>query len=125
MEDRVAATGLSANPAEYRARLGDQPDEQIDAWAAELMRDMAKRKGVIGVIDRFKGSAALSDGQFERVFSAGGGPPASIGRDAAGNQVVPAVALWALVPGLRAQAADARAKLIEYLVASFHDIVFV
>jgi hypothetical protein len=121
----VAASGLSADPVEYRARLGEQPDEQIDAWAAELMRDLAKRKGVIGVIERFKGAADLSDGQFERVFAAGGGPPATIGRDTEGHQVVPAVTLYALVPGLRTQGSAARDKLIDYLVASFHDIVFV
>ena len=36
----MAATGLSADPKEYRARLADQSDDQIDAWAAELMRDV-------------------------------------------------------------------------------------
>ena len=33
----MAGTGLSADPAEYRTRLDEQSDEQIDAWAAELM----------------------------------------------------------------------------------------
>ena len=41
----VAATGLSADPKEYRARLAEQADEQIDAWAAELMRDVVIRRG--------------------------------------------------------------------------------
>ena len=36
----MAATGLSADPTEYRARLADQSDDQIDAWVAELMRDV-------------------------------------------------------------------------------------
>ena len=42
----MAATGLSADPEEYRRRLAEQSDEQIDAWAAELMRDVAKRRGI-------------------------------------------------------------------------------
>jgi hypothetical protein len=121
----VAATGLSADPAEYRTRLGGQPDDQIDVWAAELMRDVAKRKGVIGVIDRFRQAAGLSEEQFERVFASGGGAPATIGRDSDGRLIVPAVSLWALVPGLRTQAPDARDRLIDYLVASFNDLVFV
>ena len=36
----MGATGLAVNQVEYRARLGEQPDEQIDAWAAEAMRDI-------------------------------------------------------------------------------------
>ena len=121
----MAATGLSADPAMYRARLGEQTDEQIDAWAAELMRDLAKRKGVVGVIDRFRSAAGLAEADFERVFASGGGAPATIGRDVDGRLIVPAVGLWALVPGLRAQRADARDRLVEYLVASFDDLVFV
>jgi len=35
---RVSATGLSQDVDEYRRRLSEQPDEQIDAWAGELMR---------------------------------------------------------------------------------------
>ena len=31
-------------------RLADQSDEQIDAWAAELMRDVAKRRGPLRVL---------------------------------------------------------------------------
>src|SRR3990170_5676079 len=42
----VGATGLSADPREYRRRLDDQPDPQIDAWAQELLRDVVKRRGV-------------------------------------------------------------------------------
>ena len=121
----MATTGLSADPAQYRARLGEQSDEQIDAWAAELMRDLAKRKGVVGVIARFRAATGLSEADFERVFSSGGGAPATIGRDAEGRLIVPAVNLWALVPGLRARQSDARDRLVEYLVASYDDIVFV
>jgi hypothetical protein len=39
--------------------------------------------------------------------------------------LVPTVSLWAVVPGLRARVPDARARLIDYLVANFHDFVYV
>jgi hypothetical protein len=50
----VEATGLSTNKKEYRARLAEQSDDQIDAWTAELMRDVAIRRGVIKVIKDFR-----------------------------------------------------------------------
>jgi len=121
----VATAGLSADPTEYAARLAEQTDDQIDAWAAELMRDLAKRRGVVGVVAGFCAAADLSEADLERVFASGGGAPATIGREAEGRLIVPAVGLWALVPGLRARRPDARDRLVDYLVASFHDIVFV
>jgi hypothetical protein len=121
----VGATGLSAEPSEYRARLADQPDAQIDSWAQELMRDVAIRRGVVRVVEDFQRSAQLDDKAFERVFASGGGPPATLGRDAQGRLMVPAVALWALVPGIRSQVADPRQRLIEYLVANFDELVYV
>ena len=121
----MVATGLSADPKEYRARLADQSDDQIDAWAAELMRDVAIRRGVIRVVEDFRRAARLDEPGFERIFAAGGGPPAVIGRDAGGRLMVPAITLFALVPGIRAQLADARARLVEYLVENFDEIVYV
>ena len=121
----MGATGLSADPKEYRARLADQPDAQIDAWAAELMRDVAIRRGVVRVVDDFRRAARLDEREFERVFASGGGPPATVGKDAQGHLMVPAVALWALVPGIHAQVDDGRQRLIEYLVANFHELVYV
>ena len=121
----MAATGLSADPKEYRARLADQSDEQIDAWAAELMRDVAIRRGVVRVVDDFRRAGRLDEPAFERVFASGGGPPAVIGRDAKGRLMVPAITLFALVAGIRAQVADGRARLIEYLIANFDEIVYV
>jgi hypothetical protein len=120
----VGATGLSADPKQYRARLAEQDDEQLDAWAQELMRDMAIRRGVLRVIADFRKATKLSEADLERVFASGGGPPAAIGRDAEGRLMVPAVTLHALVPGLRSQVADARQRLIEYLVENFHDFVY-
>ena len=121
----MATTGLSADPMEYRARLAEQSDEQIDAWASELMRDVAIRRGVIRVIQDFRRAAHLGEPEFERVFASGGGPPAVVGRDREGHLMVPAITLFALVPGIRSQVADGRDRLIEYLVTNFAEIVYV
>ena len=121
----MAATGLSADPKEYRARLADQSDEQIDAWAAELMRDVAIRRGVVRVVDDFRRAGRLDEPAFERVFASGGGPPAVIGRDAKGRVMVPAITLFALVAGIRSQVPDGRQRLIEYLLENFDEIVYV
>jgi hypothetical protein len=121
----VVATGLSADPHEYRARLAEQSDEQIDAWAAELMRDIAIRRGVIRVIEDFRTAARLDETEFERVFASGGGPPAVVGRDGQGRLMVPAITLYVLVAGIRSQVSDGRGRLIDYLVANFHELVYV
>jgi hypothetical protein len=112
----VAATALSANPTEYRARLAAQGDDQIDAWTAELLRDVVIRRGIVKVVEDFRRAARLDERGFERVFASGGGPPAV---------VVPATTLFALVPGLRAQVPDARERLIEYLLQNFDELVYV
>lgn len=121
----MGATGLSADPKEYRARLTEQDDRQLDAWAMELLRDVAKRRGVVGVVDAFRRVARLTDAEFERVFTSGGGAPATMGRDASGRVVVPATSLHALVSGLRRRTADPRDRLIDYLVDNFHEVVYV
>jgi hypothetical protein len=126
MEESMTTTaGLSADPKEYRRRLNEQSDEQVDAWAAELMRDIAIRRGVIPVIESFRRSASLDETQFERVFAAGGGPPASLGRDGQGRLMVPAITLYALVPGIRSQVPDGHERLINYLVENFHELVYI
>ncbi len=121
----MPSTGLSADPREYRSRLADQTDDQIDAWAAELVRDIAIRRGVLKVIEDFRRSARLTELEFERVFASGGGPPDMLGRDARGRLMVPAITLYALVTGIRGQVADGRERLIEYLVANFDELVYV
>lgn len=73
----MGATGLAANPAEYRDRLHEQTDEQIDAWAAELMRDVAGRRGVVKVVADVQKTAHLDERAFRRVFARGGGRPRS------------------------------------------------
>ena len=85
----MATTGLSADPKEYRKRLAEQSDDQIDAWAAELMRDVAIRRGVVKVVADFRRAARLDESSFERVFASGGGPPAVVGRDRDGRLIVP------------------------------------
>ena len=106
-------TGLSGDPGEYRTRLGDQSDGQIDAWAAETMRDVAIRRGVVRVVEDFRRATRLDEPSFERVFASGGGPPASIGRDRDGHLMVPAIALHTLVAGINSQVKDGRDRLIE------------
>jgi hypothetical protein len=121
----MSGTGLSADPKEYRARLDDQPDEQIDRWAAELMRDVVKRRGVVKVVADFRSATKLSEAQFERVFAFGGGAPMTLGRDAQGHLIVPTISLWTLVPGVRKLVPDSRGRLIEYLVSNFEELVYV
>jgi len=121
----VAETGLSDNPRMYRKRLGEQSDDQIDAWAAEMMRDVAIRRGVVQVVADFRRAARLDESSFERVFASGGGAPAVIGRDRKGRLIVPAITLFALVPGIRSQVADGRERLVDYLVANFGELVYV
>jgi hypothetical protein len=121
----VATSGLSADPKEYRTRLAEQSDDQIDAWAAEMMRDVAIRRGVVKVVEDFRRAARLDEPSFERVFASGGGPPASIGRDRDGRLIVPAITLFAHVPGIRSQVADGRDRLVEYLVRNFDELVYV
>ena len=121
----MGTTGLSADPKEYRKRLTDQDDAQIDAWAQELLRDVAKRRGIVRVVEDFRRSARLSEAEFEHVFASVGGAPSTAGRDAGGRLLVPTISLYALVPGLRARATDARKRLIDYLVANFDELVYV
>lgn len=121
----MGATGLSSDPKEYRARLAEQSEGQVDAWVSELLRDVVIRRGIVKVVDDFRRLTRLDEAGFERVFASGGGPPAAVGRDRAGHLIVPAVTLHALVPGLRSQVADANERLITYLVANFGETVFV
>jgi len=118
-------TGLAPDPTEYRRRLDEQPDEQVDAWAMELMRDQSIQIGVRQVIRDFLHAARLDEAGFERVFASGGGAPATLGRTADGELMVPAIELWCLVPGIRRETPDGRTRLIEYLVENFQEIAFI
>ena len=121
----MSATGLSADPAEYQRRLQEQSDEQIDAWATELLRDMSIRQGVLPVLGEFRHATHLDDAAIRRIFTAGGGAPATIGQTADGQLMLTAVSLRYLVPGLRRSLPDARDRLIGYLVAAFEELVYI
>jgi hypothetical protein len=121
----VTATGLSSTPAQYRERLDEQPDVRIDGWAAELMRDMSIRRGVLRVLADFRRAAGVDDARIERLFAAGGGPPAVVGRTAAGELMMPAITLHHLVAGTRALLPKPRERLTRYLVDNFHEIVYI
>jgi len=120
----MGATGLATTPDEYRSRLLEQPDEQLDAWAAEAMRDISIRHGVLAVLHDLRVASRLDDRALEKVFAAGGGPPAVVGHDADGRLMVPAVTLHCLVKGLRAIAPGARETLVEYLVENYEELVY-
>jgi hypothetical protein len=120
----VTATGLSASPQEYRERLDQQPDEQIDAWARELMRDMSIRRGVRQVLADLRTAMGTDDAGLERLYARGGGPPAAVGRTEKNEMMVPAISLHFFVSGARLVLPDARQRLIEYLVDNFDDLIY-
>jgi hypothetical protein len=120
----VGATGLATNPVDYRERLCEQTDEQLDAWAGELMRDVTARRGVAKVVAEVQKTARLDDAAFRRVFARGGGAPQTVGQ-VGGVLIVPAISLHCLVSGMRAELGDARDRVIAYLVAGFDEIVYI
>jgi hypothetical protein len=120
----MTATGLSATADEYLERLSDQPDERIDSWAAELMRDTSIRRGVRRVLIDFGRASGLDEPGLIALYAAGGGPPAAVGRTEDGQLMVPAISLHYFVSGSRLRLPDARQRLIQYLVDSFHEIVY-
>ena len=77
------------------------------------------------VLADFRKATGLDDTGIERVFTAGGGAPATIGRTADGQLMVPAISLHFLVPGLRAQSKKAREQEIDFLVDGFEDVVYI
>ena len=121
----MSSEGLSEDPTVYRDRLDEQPDEQVDAWMIELMRDMSIRHGVIGVLADFRKATGLDDTGIERTFTAGGGAPATIGRTAQGELMVPAISLHFLVRGLRAESKKVRQQEVTFLVNGFENLVFI
>lgn len=121
----MTATGLSASPNEYRQRLTEQSDQQIDAWAAELMRDTSIRRGVLQVLAGLRVSMGTDDTGLRKIYATGGGPVAAVGATESGQMMVPAISLFYFVSGARAVMPDARERLINYLVDNFHDIVYI
>ena len=121
----MTATGLSATAQEYRERLNDQPDERVDSWAAELMRDTSIRIGVRQVVKELRKAFGTDDAGLRRVYTAGGGPAAAIGTTQQGELMVPAISLYYFVSGAHVVFADARSRLIEFLVENFEEIVYI
>ena len=121
----MTATGLSASPSEYRARLSEQSDQQLDAWAAELMRDTSIRRGVRQVLTDLRKAMGMDDNGLRRLYAAGGGPVSAVGKTESGEMMVPAISLFYFVAGARSLLPDARDRLIAYLVDSFHEIVYI
>lgn len=102
---------------EYREMIEGQDDAQIDAWAADLFVDFAKRMGVGRAIAAFQEATGLDERGFQRAFLVGGGPDHVIGVDTAGSLAAPIFELPKAIRGLRRIDPDARAKLIDFLVA--------
>jgi hypothetical protein len=100
----------------YREMVAAQSDEQIDTWAADLIMDFAKRRGLGTAIAAFNRAAGLDARGFQRVFLVGGGPDHVIGIDTAGELAAPIFELPRAVAGLRRTDPDARAKLVDFLV---------
>jgi hypothetical protein len=101
--------------------LAEQPDEQIDSWAAELMRDMSIRRGVLFVLAEFGGQPpGRSSSSVPSAL--GRAAPSLAGR---GWPAHGPTSLRHLVPGLRRETTDARERLIDYLVGGFHEIVYI
>ena len=122
----MVATGLSETPQAYRAKLREESDVQIDAWATGSLRDIAKRRGVAVAIHELSQSTRLDDDALAGAYTLGGGPAATMGRDLEGRLIFPAVALWSLVPGIRAaDPKGGRERLIDFLVATFEEVVYI
>jgi hypothetical protein len=121
----VTATGLSATPAEYRKRLEQQSDAQIDAWAVELMRDVSISHGVRRVLADLRSALGVDDRGLEQIYARGGGPVAAVGHTADGHVMVPAISLYFLVDGSHRMLPDARERLITYLVKNFDELIYI
>lgn len=104
--------------APYREMVSEQTDDQIDAWAADLFKDFALRRGVGNAIAGFCEAARIDAHGFQRAFLVGGGPDHVIGIDTAGQLAAPIFELPRAVAGLRRFDPEARARLIDFLVAN-------
>lgn len=102
----------------YREMVEAQDDRQVDAWAADLFIDFAKRMGVGTAIGAFSAAAGLDAKGFQRAFMVGGGPDHVVGIDTAGSLAAPIFELPRAIAGLRRTDPDAKAKLVDFLVAN-------
>ncbi len=102
----------------YREMVEAQDDRQIDTWAADLFVDFAKRMGVGTAISAFSAAAGLDAKGFQRAFIVGGGPDHVVGIDTAGSLAAPIFELPKAIAGLRRIDPNAKAKLVDFLVAN-------
>jgi hypothetical protein len=100
----------------YRDMAEEQPDDQIDRWAADLFIDFAKRRGVGTAIAAFCRAARLDERGFQRAFLVGGGPDHVVGIDTGGALAAPIFELPKAIAGLRKIDPQARERLIDFLV---------
>ena len=102
----------------YREMVAAQDSHQVDAWAADLFMDFAKRIGVGTAIVSFRKATGLDERGFQRAFLVGGGPDHVIGIDTAGNLAAPIFELPKAIAGLRRIDPKAQEKLVDFLVAN-------
>jgi hypothetical protein len=103
---------------DYRDMVAAQSDAQIDAWAADLFIDFAKRFGVGRAIASFRSVSGLDEAGFRRAFLVGGGPDRVVGIDTAGDLAAPIFELPKAVTGLRRIDPQARDHLVDFLVTN-------
>jgi hypothetical protein len=101
---------------DYRGMVSEQDAAQVDAWAADLFMDFAKRLGVGRAIAAFCKATGLDERGFQRAFLVGGGPDHVVGIDTAGSLSAPIFELPKAIAGLRRIDPDAQAKLVDFLV---------
>jgi hypothetical protein len=101
---------------EYRSMVASQDAKQVDAWAADLIVDFAKRLGVGRAITAFCSATGLDAKGFQRAFLVGGGPDHVVGIDTAGDLAAPIFELPRAIAGLRRIDPEAQAKLVDFLV---------
>jgi len=102
----------------YREMVEDQDAGQVDAWAADLFMDFAKRMGVGTAIASFCRVTGLDERGFQRAFLLGGGPDHVVGIDTAGALAAPIFELPKAIAGLRRTDPKAQEKLVNFLVAN-------
>lgn len=100
----------------YRKMVASQDADQVDAWAADLFMDFAKRFGVGTAIAAFCKAAGLDARGFQRAFLVGGGPDHVVGIDTAGQLAAPIFELPKVITGLRRFDPEAQDKLVDFLV---------
>jgi hypothetical protein len=102
----------------YREMVAAQDAQQVDAWAADLFMDFAKRMGVGTAIASFCRATGLDEHGFQRAFLVGGGPDHVVGIDTAGSLAAPIFELPKAIVGLRRTDPRAQKKLVDFLVAN-------